>query len=70
MFKTKNDSLTNIEKTTVINDLEQQYNKAKNEQTIKELHQQEEISGNLLSLYAQICSYGQRKSDCAYTIQR
>lgn len=38
-----NDSLTNIEKSNQINELEQKYNKAKNEKTIKELAQQKRI---------------------------
>ena len=38
------DSLMNLEKTNIINDLEQKYNKEKNEQTITELNQEKEIS--------------------------
>ncbi|MBP8243505.1 MAG: histidine kinase, partial [Chitinophagaceae bacterium] len=37
------DSLTNAEKSKTINELEQKYNKAKNEKTIKELAQQKRI---------------------------
>lgn len=37
------DSLTNVKKSEQINELEQKYNKAKNEQTIKELAQQKRI---------------------------
>lgn len=37
------DSLFNVEKSKVINELEQKYNKAQNEKTIKELGQEKEI---------------------------
>ncbi len=42
-FHTLKDSLFNEEKTKVINELEQKYNKAQNEKTIKELGQEKEI---------------------------
>lgn len=38
------DSLQNLEKSATINELEQKYNKAENERTIKELSQEKEIS--------------------------
>lgn len=37
------DSITNVERTKVINELEKKYNQAKNEKTIKELAQQKRI---------------------------
>lgn len=37
------DSLTNVERTKVINELEKKYNQAKNEKTIQELAQQKRI---------------------------
>lgn len=37
------DSLTNVEKSRTINELEQKYNKARNEKTIRELAQQKKI---------------------------
>ena len=43
-YKSLNDSLMNIEKSTIINSLEQQYNKEKNEQTIKGLSQEKQVS--------------------------
>ncbi len=43
-YKAVSDSLMNIEKTATVNQLEQQYNKAKNEQTITELNQEKQIS--------------------------
>lgn len=43
-YKSLSDSILNIEKSTAINDLEQKYNKEKNEQTIKELNTEKQIS--------------------------
>lgn len=43
-FKSIQDSLFNVDKTTVINDLEQKYNKFENEKKISELNKENEIS--------------------------
>ncbi len=46
------DSLTNAEKSAVINELEQKYNKAQNEQTIRELNQEKQINTLQIRLLA------------------
>lgn len=45
------DSITNLEKTTAINELEQKYNKAQNEKTIKELSQAKQIASLRNKIY-------------------
>lgn len=46
------DSLTNAEKSAVINELEQKYSKAQNEQTIRELNQEKQINTLQIRLLA------------------